>query len=504
MNWTPGRLPTAVAGLPLAAVIIATAYVINAGVEAGVSFEVVVRPLAVAVIGTSVLTVAAVVLMRSTVGGGLVAAGIVLLLIAGGAIGTLITRTHPIQAALWVLLVAIAIGLLTRIMRRQWRRGLPDSSPFNLLAVAMLAIVIASAAINRTEPVPHPPASIDPDPPAVARDMVLVLLDGYPRADILERYFRYDNSAFIGELERRGFEVATDARANYAWTELTLLSMLHMEHANRIDAFTDRGGDGRSQPWLSDLTNQNPVFDIVRKSGYEVAAIGTNIDHVTLKSADEVRRPPGLTDFDLHLLRSTALSGMISAVDPAFFARSHREQVLWSIETLEQEASDPSGGRLLIAHVLSPHMPAVFESDGSLRVVRFDHDFYDDFRALGSQDLDAWNAAFVGQVEFVNTRTLQALDAIIAGNPNADLVVFSDHGSGSRYRPDVPDRDADERYSILFAARTPGVPTPFANDQTPINIFPRWLNARLGLTLAEREDDAFSGYLDLVPIADAD
>jgi hypothetical protein len=492
-------MPTAAAGLPLAAVIIATAYV-----EAGVSFEVVARPLAVAMIGTSVLTVAAVVLVRSSVGGGLVAAGIVLLLIAGGAIGTLITRTQPIQVALWVLLVAIAIFLLTRIVRRQLRRGFPDSSRFNLFAVAMLAIVIASAAINRTEPVPHVPATIDPVDPALPRDMVLVLLDGYPRADILERYFGYDNAAFIGELERRGFELATEARANYAWTELTLLSMLHMEHANRIDAFTDRGGGGRSQPWLSDLTNQNPVFDIVRKSGYEVATIGTYIDHVTLKSADEVRRPPGLTDFDLHLLRSTALAGLISTVDPAFFARSHREQVLWSIETLEQEASDPAGGRLLIAHVLSPHMPAVFESDGSLRAVRFDDDFYDDFRALGDQDLDAWNAAFLGQVKFVNTRILQALDAIIDGNPQADLVVFSDHGPGSRYRPDVPDRDTDERYSSLFAARTPGIPTPFANDQTPINIFPRWLNARLGLTLAEREDDAFAGYLDLVPIADTE
>ncbi len=491
---------SALAGLPVAAVLIAIAYVTNAAVDAGVSTDVVIRPLIIAVIGTATLTAVVVAITRSAAIGGLVVVATVLLIIGGGVVGTLITRTHPLQAAIWVLLVSMAITVLARIVRRQWRRGMPGTGSINVFGLLMLGLVLGSAALTRTDPVPpaDPPAA--DQRPGQARDMVLILLDGYPRADVLDRYFGYDNTPFLEALTDRGFEVAAEAGANYAWTELTLLSMLHMEHAVEINEFSERAGGERSQPWLRELTNQNPVFELVRAAGYDVVTIGTNIDHVTLRSADIALRPSGPSDFELHLLRSTALGGAVSLLDPASVSRSHRDEVLWGMETLERQASNPRGGRLLIAHVLSPHMPAVFEPDGSLRVVPFDHDFFDDFRALGGQTPDEWNTAFIGQLEFINARTLQAINVIVDGNPDADVVVMSDHGTGSQYRPDQPALNADERYSSLFAARTPGIPSPFADDQTPVNVFPRWLNARFGLALPEVPDTAFAGYLDLQPI----
>jgi hypothetical protein len=407
------------------------------------------------------------------------------------------------QVALWLALVAVALVLAIRIVRRLHRSGrLPLSSSVNVVSTVLLGIVAvpgllgwASTSIPAAEPAAVPAA------PAVGSDMLLVLLDGYPRADILRQYFAFDNRPFLGELEARGFVVSEGAHSNYAWTELTLLSMLHMAHATEIDAFTDHASRPESQPWLRELTAANPAFALAREAGFEITTIATNIDHVTLTSADVLLTPPGPSDFESHLMRSTALAGAISVVDPGWFAGWQRDQVLWGFDTLTELASTPATGRLIVAHVLSPHMPAVLNADGSLRTVVFDEDFHADFRALTDVAQDDWRDAFVGQLRYVNRRTLEAVDRIIDANPETDVVVMSDHGTGSSYRPDAPGRHAEERYSTLFASRTPGIETPFSDDQAPVNVFQRWFNARLGTDLPDRPSTAYAGYLDLVPLS---
>jgi hypothetical protein len=53
----------------------------------------------------------------------------------------------------------------------------------------------------------------------------------------------------------------------------------------------------------------------------------------------------------------------------------------------------------------------------------------------------------IGQVRFLNGRVLEAVDRIIAVDPGATVVVFSDHGL-RRDRADM-----DEWFRTLFAAR---------------------------------------------------
>lgn len=495
-----GRSPM---GLPAAATIVAVAYVLNAGFDAGVQPATIVRPLLIATAAGIALTALLVAATRSRDLGGLLAVVAVLAFLGAGAAGTLVTRAHPVQVAVWLTLVAVALLLAIRIVRRLLGSGqLPRSTTTNTLSLLLLGVVAVPGLIgwvSASIPTAEPPAA--PAAPAAGGDMLLVILDGYPRADILERYFAFDNRPFLDELEARGFVVSEGAQSNYAWTELTLLSMLHMEHAAEIDAFSDRAIGSESQPWLRELTAANPVFAVAREAGYEIATIATSIDHVTLTSADTVLTPPGPSDFEGHLMRSTALAGAISLADPDWFASWQRDQVLWGFDALTRLASTPGIGRLIVAHVLSPHMPAVLNEDGSLRPVAFDEDFHADFRALTDIARDEWRDAFVGQLQYVNRRALEAVDRIIAANPRTDVVVMSDHGTGSSYRPDATGSHAEERYSTLFASRTPGIENPFSDDQAPVNVFQRWFNARLGTDLPDRPNTAYAGYLDLVPLS---
>ena len=65
-------------------------------------------------------------------------------------------------------------------------------------------------------------------PRAEPPDVYFFLLDGYGRADQLERTIGFDNAPFLGALARRGFEVHEEATAAYPVTFLSLASTLSM------------------------------------------------------------------------------------------------------------------------------------------------------------------------------------------------------------------------------------------------------------------------------------
>lgn len=80
-------------------------------------------------------------------------------------------------------------------------------------------------------------------------NIYVILLHGYPRRDVLERYLDFDNSEFEESLTALGFDVATDSRSNFSATWATLASMFHGAYLHDIDSlnpFSDRPLDRRS------------------------------------------------------------------------------------------------------------------------------------------------------------------------------------------------------------------------------------------------------------------
>ncbi len=55
-----------------------------------------------------------------------------------------------------------------------------------------------------------------------------IILDGYARADTLQRVCHCDNSDFLNFLRSRGFYVADEACANYPMTFMSVASSLNM------------------------------------------------------------------------------------------------------------------------------------------------------------------------------------------------------------------------------------------------------------------------------------
>jgi len=61
-------------------------------------------------------------------------------------------------------------------------------------------------------------------------DIYYILLDGYPRRDILKAYYQYDNTPFIKQLKDLKFKVLEGGSSNYTRTKYSVRSIFEMDY----------------------------------------------------------------------------------------------------------------------------------------------------------------------------------------------------------------------------------------------------------------------------------
>ena len=59
-------------------------------------------------------------------------------------------------------------------------------------------------------------------------DVYWIALDGYPRQDVLQQFFHFDNSPFVASLRSLGFTVYDRARVNFPETIFSISSTTSM------------------------------------------------------------------------------------------------------------------------------------------------------------------------------------------------------------------------------------------------------------------------------------
>ena len=63
------------------------------------------------------------------------------------------------------------------------------------------------------------------DPPP---NVFHIILDGYSGSSSLKKFYGFNNSEFLNELEERGLNVITDSKSNYGGTYTSLPSLLNI------------------------------------------------------------------------------------------------------------------------------------------------------------------------------------------------------------------------------------------------------------------------------------
>ena len=492
--------------LPLHPALFAATVVLAYWLDTVVSPYAALRSLLVAVAGATLLTLVFWLVTRNLARAGIIATGLIGLLYSKHFVQfgfTLRDIAPGWLFVIWVLAIAGALAMAVRLLRKRaasWSASRVNSV-MNSAGLLYLGITIAMGLISGK--FAHAIGDLDQgvglaDASASSigltassnrTDIYLILLDGYPRADVLMEALGFDNTEFVAALEERGFAVATHSRSNYLWTRQSLISMLHMDFVEAIPEFAAvLEGRAPQNPDLRDLANENPVFDLARENGYQVIATGYEFEELALRQADVYVDPGYLNEFEFKLFVSTFIGDVLAVAAPDLASSQHRDWINFQLHALGQIAATESDApRLVLGHIPAPHQPTAFGPNGEPIVVPIGRFFYADSPLERGQPIDEFARMYRDQLGYLNERFLEMVDAILANSQEPPVIVlWADHGSASRVDWVVTSpTEADpeflrERTSTLFASLTPGRTDVFPDDITPMNIFRLLADAYLG------------------------
>jgi hypothetical protein len=413
-------------------------------------------------------------------------------------------------AGLWPVAVALAVApawwLIVAVDRRSRGEAPPSREPLraahgllNVFGVVLLGLVLVSATVGGAFRFYGPPGDAGGADASSAPNLYLVLLDGYPSPATLEQ-LGVDIGPFVDGLESLDFELPASARSNYTQTWPTLASMFRMGYLHDVPGLLPVPAElGEQRRRLTALINAGRALGELRSAGYRIVTHTSPFSSVSLLAADEVHEPPLLNEFEELVLRKSGVLGLLGDAGESWVANQSRAWIEASIDSVAVHEDD--GPAFVFHHVMAPHPPFLFEMDGSPTPLREcypkDCPFWVTELAGTETSPSEYRDALRAELAYLNARLLDSLRVLVASDPDAAVLLFADHGL--RY----DESDADEPFSVFFAARTPGRTGTFGSDVFLVNALPTLLNAYAGTELPSLD---YSGWrsgllpLDLTPV----
>lgn len=309
-------------------------------------------------------------------------------------------------------------------------------------------------------------------------DIYYIILDSYGSEDVLREFYGLDNAPFIDWLERRGFVVAEQSRSNYISTTFSLGSSLNYHYLQDLVEVPPQSTNYRPS---FELIHHSAVRRFLEQQGYRTVAFATGFDFTELRDAEVFypRQTP-YNPFEYNLLMGSAAVFWLDWVDPIY----HRQNVLGQFENLGAAASLP-GPKFVFAHMIIPHVPFVFDENGS------------PVQPMGSADgyaytggLEHYLQGYRGQAQYASQLVEQAVDEILRSSPTPPVIILQgDHGPGAYLDAGSADNTClRERFGILNALYLPGqdaatLAQAVPQDLTPVNTFRVVFNLYFGADL---------------------
>lgn len=396
-----------------------------------------------------------------------------------------------------VLAIPFIAGVVLLVVERRWsdegRLHLPWPRIHEALTlfVGVLFLVQLVQFATRADPAPLVSADAWAGQPlndAARPNIYLILADAHGRQDILRDDYDYDDRPLLDELEAQGFDISSGSRSNYGLTRFSIGSMLTGSYLDRLnDATSTTTQDDAARRTIHD----NPAFPLLRRAGYGVTVISSGYEHLGLRSADRFIDTGQPNEFEEVVEQNIAATGLWTALQPDGKFDAVRARTRDELAALLEIAADPDPRpRFVLTHLPSPHWPYVFTETCDPA-----HPIEGPVEGIGRGGGDPETvAAVTAQTKCVDSMLARTTADIVARDPDAVVIAFSDHGPDEHldwWNPDAA--GIAERSSNLFAARTPGHEGLFPDDVTLVNVLPMLFNAYLGTQLPTHENAFWFG-----------
>lgn len=354
---------------------------------------------------------------------------------------------------LWIALVALGVFATLRTQNYL----VIFTGVLNVFVAVLVLIQVSLIIVNRVQ---NPPVSVSNprlwekplEKPVLAKDALLpdiyyIIPDDYARADILKKYFGYDNSIFISELKRRGFAIAEQGRSPYSKSEFNMASALNMDYLNRVKDVV--GENSHNTLILRKMIEDNRAAQFLKSLGYQYTHIDS--DNITFEADNPnispLAAPDNLTYVWLRNSILLPLGGKYGFNDGAVDER-FRQSVLSAFSKLQAMPAKP-GPKFVLFHTLAPHDPYVFGPNG-------ERSKFPDRSDTGHSTKEGMKY-YVKQLEFVNKKLLETTDQILAHSPKPPIIIIQ-ADEGFEVLPEVFGEKVaqDMRVKGLSAFNMPG------------------------------------------------
>jgi hypothetical protein len=344
----------------------------------------------------------------------------------------------------------------------------------------VLIIPYQVGAVADRQPVDQAPPQTTPVT-VPRRDVYWLVFDRYG-SDLAHELMNGTKNDLTPWLREKDFTVLDDSHANYVRTASSMATTLHMQH---LDEMAGMPGPGSSDLGpIFERLQASPVVEQFKAMGYRYYHIGSWWDPTRVDRAADVNlHAGGSSDFVATLYDESALNpiarrlGLADAVGQRRWR--HYVHNAYGLDALDDLAGEP-GPKFVLGHVLLPHQPNVFDSDGS-------------FMTADEQEGLSEAERYRRQLDYTNTR-LRAFIERVQSLPEAErpiVILQADEG------PETPDyhakrstfdwstasdEDIETKYGILNAWYLPGgEDLDLYPEMTAINTFPVLFSRYFGL-----------------------
>ncbi len=338
----------------------------------------------------------------------------------------------------------LLLGLLILLLRKKWNCKVPCLL-LCLMFGGMTLVSLGSTVPHWLQHALSPEPALEA-PPAAAEgprpNVYFFLYDEYGGPDNLDFYYDYDDGAFYEALDALGF-VHSDSSYNMESTN-TAEIVPNLYALQYLDTYGFQSGDGEVPA----------LYQLFQDMGYRIQLINHNsfldTDKTEVLSHDQYAESICKylfqnSLFSIHPLNTPFLK--LPQLQYTYAYVTMLMDVFRRTETAWETAQDSP--TLTLGYIQCPHIGFVVDRDGNY---------------LPGYAWSDWRDPqyYLGQLEYTNRRILSAVQAIRAHDPEAVIILQSDHGARlSKHRQDlynIPYQEADliHEHNILNAVCLPG------------------------------------------------
>lgn len=476
-----------------------------------VDFSVVLRPLFISLVGAVLLLIILRLILKRWDKSSLAASFLLVLFFSYGQVYAILEQ-HPIAGIIIgrhrYLIIIYALILIVGLWGIIFKLKNTSSALFvsNVIGLVLLALPLIQLSVfavqasaeqhqaTRSAALLDPPLkpSVQPLP-----DIYYIVLDTHTRSDALLADYGLDDSVYLDELRQLGFYIADCSRSNYGYTQASIVAALDMDYLSELGPYLKQLNS--TSTWI--LLKQSRVRLLLENIGYKTVAFDTGYEWSRLEDADiylslgsESYSMQKINPFEAMLIKSTALLVLTDSQNQLLRSQFqeinfpfsyHVNSQKFILEQLPLIAKDPEP-TFTFAHLLIPHVPFVFNPDGSLVT---DPLFYDGKLTWPADD-EHLKLGYANEVEFIDQQMVKIFRTILAESKTPPIVVIhGDHGL-----------EGDNRYEILNAYYLPGDgASKLYSTITPVNSFRIILDTYFGTNYALRPDVSTTDSGSIIP-----